>query len=130
MKKGFTLVELLAVIIILGLITGITVPIIAGAINNSKTKAYEEQINLIIDAGRNYMAKHANELPKSLGNKTYIDVGTLKTEGYLSDKDIKNPIYSSSSEDSKKKCQYLNGSVIITYQNSKYNYTYENQIAC
>lgn len=129
MKKGFTLVELLAVIVILGLITSITVPIITGAINDSKAKAYEEQIKLIIDAGRNYMSNHANELPNSSSNKI-ISIETLKIEGYLTNKDIKNPIYESSSTDEKKKCQYLDGSIIITYQNNKYNYTYENKVAC
>ena len=36
-KKGFTLVELLAVLTIMGVVTLITVPIVTYSINNSKT---------------------------------------------------------------------------------------------
>ena len=40
-KKGFTLVELLAVIVILGIIMSITTPIIIKVINDSKKETYK-----------------------------------------------------------------------------------------
>ncbi len=125
MRKGFTLVELLAVIIILGIVTGVTVPIVTNAVNNSKTKAYDEQVRLIIDAGRSYMSKHASQLPNNASGRATVSVATLKNDGYLANKNIKNPVYVVGSTDVKKKCQYLNGSVVVTYQNNKYNYSYE-----
>ncbi len=45
MKKGFTLVELLAVIVILSVITLITVPMVMNVIEDSKKKAAVESVN-------------------------------------------------------------------------------------
>ena len=49
MKKGFTLVELLAVIVILAIISIIAIPIVIDMINNSKEKSNKEGLNLYID---------------------------------------------------------------------------------
>ena len=49
-KKGFTLVELLAVIIILGLISVIIVPRIFNIINDSEKKSYEVSVNNLVNA--------------------------------------------------------------------------------
>lgn len=54
MKKGFTLVELLAVIIILGIIALITFPIVDKSIENSKQAALERTIDSILDAAHDY----------------------------------------------------------------------------
>ena len=50
MKKGFTLVELLAVIVILAIIALIAVPIVINIINNSKKSSEEESLKLYLDA--------------------------------------------------------------------------------
>lgn len=47
-KKGFTLVELLAVIVILAIILAIAVPGISGIINNSRRSAFEADVKMII----------------------------------------------------------------------------------
>ena len=44
MKKGFTLVELLAVITVLAIITVIAVPTVSRSIENSKQKSHDIQI--------------------------------------------------------------------------------------
>ena len=49
MKKGFTLVELLAVIVILAIISIIAIPVVIDMINNSKIKSNKEGLNLYID---------------------------------------------------------------------------------
>ena len=63
MKKGFTLVEILAVFVVLGIISMITVPAIGNVIHMSKEKAYDKQIELIINASRSYMTNNSLELP-------------------------------------------------------------------
>jgi prepilin-type N-terminal cleavage/methylation domain-containing protein len=47
-RKGFTLVELLAVIVILAIILAIAVPGIAGIINSAKKGAFESDAKMIV----------------------------------------------------------------------------------
>ncbi|MDD2203155.1 MAG: prepilin-type N-terminal cleavage/methylation domain-containing protein [Bacilli bacterium] len=47
-KKGFTLVELLAVIVILAIILAIAVPGITGIINSAKKGSFESDVKMII----------------------------------------------------------------------------------
>ena len=47
-KKGFTLVELLAVIVILAIILAIAVPGISGIINSAKKGSFESDVKMIV----------------------------------------------------------------------------------
>ncbi|MFH0993333.1 MAG: prepilin-type N-terminal cleavage/methylation domain-containing protein [bacterium] len=53
-KKGVTLVELLAVIVIMGIIAAIAVPAIGGLIQRQKEKAAEADYNQIVEVAGNY----------------------------------------------------------------------------
>jgi type IV pilus assembly protein PilA len=87
-KKGFTLVELLAVIVILGIILAIAIPNILNLINNSKEQAYESQKKFIIDAAKKYVMANQNLVfENNVATITLID---LKNEGLLPST-IKNP---------------------------------------
>ena len=127
MKKGFTLVELLGVIVILGLIAMIAIPTINSAINSSREKAYDEQINTIVESARTYMSKNSLKLPdQTNGNSCSISVATLKSAGLLDSDDIENPMYKKNSTEEKKKFENFNGKVIVTFTNKKYKYEYVN----
>lgn len=117
MKKGFTLVELLAVIVILGLIALIVYPSIGSVIHDSKEKAYNEQINVIIKAAKTYALDHAKDIPDN-GSEKAVTVATLVSEGYISNDDVKDPRNSSKT---------LTGSVLIKYNGAynQYEYTYK-----
>ena len=54
-KKGFTLVELLAVIVILGLITGISIVAIFTSIGNAKKKAEREFLTQLSNSVEAYI---------------------------------------------------------------------------
>ena len=85
---GFTLVELLAVIVILGVLALITFPIIDGTIKNSKEKALESTIKSIEDAAYNYSVK--NDIGYQLYYKK-ITLEELSTAGLL-EKEIIDPV--------------------------------------
>ena len=83
-KKGFTLVELLVVIVILAVIMSIAIPSITSSVERSKAKQRERVINIIISAGELYADKHKNGF-------TQVSVPTLIDEGYLTLEDAKDP---------------------------------------
>ena len=114
MKKGFTLIEVLGVIVILGIILIITIPIINNSINSSKDKAYKQQLSLIESSAKNYMASNSLELPKE-GEYACINLNELQKKGFLSKKDILNP---------KNPKQRLNGFVKVSFNKNKYTYNY------
>ena len=88
MKKGFTLVELLAVIIILGIIALITFPIVDKSIENSKQAALERTIDSILDAAHDYSIQ--NKLGYSTEENT-LSLDQLKNSGFL-EVEIINPV--------------------------------------
>lgn len=76
-EEGFTLVELLAVIVILGIIVAISIPAIGNIIDNARGNANEAEGALVIDAARLYEADG-----NSIGSEG-ITATELETAGYL-----------------------------------------------
>lgn len=76
-EKGLTLVELLAVIVILGIIAAIAVPAIGNVIENSRVKAIKADALNAIAAAELYLLE--NEAPNG-GKVTITD---LVEKGYL-----------------------------------------------
>jgi len=79
-EGGFTLVELLGVIVILGLIIGISIPLIGNIINNSEETIDKQQQELVIDAAQMYFLQDGK-------GKTTTNVEELETTGYLEAKE-------------------------------------------
>ncbi|ARK20447.1 type II secretion system protein [Sporosarcina ureae] len=77
-QKGLTLVELLAVIVILGIIAAIAVPAIGNIITNSKVSALKADGQNAISAANIYFAENT-----ATDNK--VTTGVLKDDGYLED---------------------------------------------
>ena len=88
-KNGFTLVELLAVLIILAIIFVISVPLMTEILDQSKNTLYKKQIDTILNGTYDYSLKHINYLPEN-DNISYITLGELKYEGIV-DYDLTNP---------------------------------------
>lgn len=117
-KKGFTLAELLGVIVILAIIAIIAFPSVLGLLNSSQDETDEAMQNFAISAARNYVNDNMDAYPKALEDqtKTYnnLKVQTLINEGYIS----------STSINSDKNCEMLNDEIKITSDSVKYSYEY------
>ena len=116
---GFTLVELLAVIVILAIILIIAVPGVLSIINKTKDSAYDRQVDMIKDAAKNYVTANtitwSGENPKS----TVVTLDMLQSGGYL-DKKILDP---------RNKKEILCANVLVTKDN-KNKITYNVDMTC
>ncbi|WP_432358381.1 competence type IV pilus major pilin ComGC [Sporosarcina sp. UB5] len=75
-EKGLTLVELLAVIVILGIIAAIAVPSIGGVIDNTRIKAAKADAINAIEAAKLYFVDNDTDS---------VTLTVLKNEGYMKD---------------------------------------------
>ena len=91
-KKGFTLVEILGVMVLLGLIALIIIPLVDKHIVEAREKAYQTQINNIILGAKSWAVDNPLSLPIEEGEKNIeeITLGDLMDEGYV-EYDIVNP---------------------------------------
>lgn len=91
MKKthGFTLVELLGVITLLGVIAVLIIPVIDKTVKEGKEEMYQQQLNTILLAAKNWGTDNLFVLPDD-GGTMVITLKDLKKDGYV-DKEIKNP---------------------------------------
>lgn len=67
-KNGFTLVELLAVLVILGLLITLAVPNILGVSKNVKEKSYQTKIEIIENAAITYTSDTVKKSLQNLNN--------------------------------------------------------------
>lgn len=118
MKRGFTLVELLGVIVILGIIALIITPVVSGTIKESKEKAYKKQINVIETAAKEWGTENDDKLP-NIDSQRIIAITTdmLLDAGKIQNTEVNNPKTGSTME----------GCVIVRYNSeySQYEYNYE-----
>lgn len=115
-KKGFTLVEVLAVIVILSIIALIVFPEINKIMKNSKEKAYNTQIQSLEEAAQKFALKNTIYYPAP-GARTCLTLSQLKSAGEIETDDITDPRDST---------QKINGVIVITYSTeyNQYVYTY------
>ena len=119
MKRGFTLVELLAVLILLGVVSLIAIPSIGKILNRSREKARESTKNELIKAAKNYYADNIRELPDA-GSHKCLSVSEIEESGYISNDDIVDPTTE----------EKLTGYVKIYFDNTYNQYTYEYVKSC
>ena len=56
MKKGFTIIEVLAVVIILGIIAAITFPVVKNIVNENRKKTFDSSVRGIIHSTELYVS--------------------------------------------------------------------------
>ncbi len=88
--KGFTLTELLGVIIVLGVIALITFPIVNNTIKSNKEKLYTSQLEEIKLAAEKWAYSNLNMLPVNENESITVTLLELKKAGYVAI-DSRNP---------------------------------------
>lgn len=76
MKKGFTLVELLVIIVILGLLGGIGATIFGNVQKQTKERLYQEQLSVIEKRIREYILENEGRTVTINGKSVKIDIYT------------------------------------------------------
>ena len=109
MKKAYTLIELLSVIVILAIISAITYPKILDAIASSKISAYNSAKGNIIQSAK---LKYLADVNSSKIQEYSID--ELIEEGYLNE-ETKNPLTNQ---------KYENTKILITNEDGSITYNY------
>ncbi|MDD3187184.1 MAG: InlB B-repeat-containing protein [Bacilli bacterium] len=112
MRKGFTLIEVIAVISILGILFILTLNEVLDISESAKQKAYTEQIDRIEASANLWVLNNNIDVDSS---QTYmVNINDLVSSGVLSSQDIINPIDNS----------IISGCVNI-YYNGEYTYEYD-----
>ncbi len=117
-KQGFTLVELLAAIVIMGVIALIVFPSVSSYITKSRNKSYNIQVDLLEKAAKKWVVEHNQELSKLDEyhlNNINLTITTLKQEEYIEDSYITNP----------KTRKIMNGCIVATYNGNDNQYEFK-----
>ncbi|MEG0138642.1 MAG: prepilin-type N-terminal cleavage/methylation domain-containing protein [Bacilli bacterium] len=111
-KLGFTLIELIAIITLLGIIAAIITPVVNNVVKENNLKIYNIQIENIISGAKKWASENVFLMPENEETIT-LTLGNLKKEGYIDDQLI-NP---------QTKKEFSNNLIIkIIKVNNKYKY--------
>lgn len=119
-KKGFTLVELLATVTILGILSTIAIVSVSGLLQKGRNKHYKTAEKQMIQAAQSYAQQNRGALPKTINGTSEIQLNTLIANKYINElKDHTNKV----------NCDPTNSKVTIT-KTSQTNYSYKAHLEC
>ena len=117
-KNGFTLVELLAVIVILAIILIIAVPKITDIIEGARQGAFESSEKMLVKATETYLSTSGVAMPENIDDEISIPYTMLRDSKYISK--IYNP------KNSSEECS----GTIIVKKVAANKYTYTPNLSC
>lgn len=118
-NRGFSLVELLAAIVIMGILAGIAIVSVSYLLGKAEKEYYKAQEDEIVMTAKSYTQDNRNYLPKRVGQTRKILLRTLQEKKYIGDVVDRN----------KKKCD-PDESYVQVYRYSKNNYSYVANLSC
>ena len=118
-KKGFTMMELLAAVAILGLLSIVAVIAIGRIMENGRRNYYEQQRNLILLAGKDYFTTNQVRLPREIGEEDHVTLERLIDQQYI------GPIYDHLNE----RC-HDDKSVVTVRRNRNHEFEYQVYLSC
>ena len=119
-KNGFTLVELLAAVVIVGILSTITIVAVYRSINKANEQKEIESKNNVKIAAQMYMQANRDLLPKNIGDTTSVPIQKLRDANYLKE-DV---------EDSSGKACDMNKSVVRVHKYDQDGYSYFVNLVC
>jgi prepilin-type N-terminal cleavage/methylation domain-containing protein len=86
-RKAFTLVELIAVIVVLGVLLSITTLAVTTYLNQTKETSFNSLVEAIESSTEMYVLDHSSQFPQLdiVGSNFDIEVNDLVTNNYISD---------------------------------------------
>ncbi len=120
-KKGFTLVELLAVITILGILMSVAIGAVSWILESAKDNFYKTLEKNILLTAETYYSDHRASLPKNIGQKAKIGLQALVNSNYIKKDEIVDY--------GKQQCDITSSFVVVT-KKSKKDYSYELYLKC
>lgn len=83
-KKGFTLIEMIGILVILSLIVVLSVPTITSMLKKQNQKKYEDWLTNLYMAAEEYVETHREEFYEvNAGGTSYLSLQMLLDNGYL-----------------------------------------------
>lgn len=112
-KSGFTLIEIIVAIAILGIILLLVIPEMSKIVDDKKVSACNSISKTIEDAAQSYVYFNTDIVDSAIlsDNQFEISISALQSEGLL-DTDLVNPITD----------ENITGSIIITKNDNQYIY--------
>ena len=118
MKKGFTLAELIGVVIILALIALLAFPPILNSIRKTKGELSDASKEILYNATELYVSENLNDFPKYNGNTYCVTLNDLVTNEYLPTK-----VYDATTGEEIS----LDSKVEVKVENDSYTYNTNNE---
>jgi type II secretory pathway pseudopilin PulG len=94
-KNGFTLVELLAIILLLSVLITLVISNISAPLDSSNSTISDSRINVLLGAAKNYAEDNINNYAQCTFNKNLqdptpciINIRTLVNEGYIDEEEV------------------------------------------
>ena len=119
-SKGFSLVEILATIVIIGIVSTVGIVSVNSMINKSRQHFYESQKQQMVLAAQSYVNDNRNILPRNVGGMKKIKLSVLREKNYLKEDII---------DQDKNVCDQ-NKSYVTVYKSNQTEYKYHGYLDC